>query len=87
MEDRNQMKSARVVRLSVRKTAQPHAHELWSEGQRIGTLFHSEDRLGRFWAWNVFVQGRFGGSSTSEARLSSQADALRAARDWLQRRG
>lgn len=61
-------------------------HALWHAGERVGTVMATEDAAGRFWAWNTFFRGRFGGSSQRNARLGSMQEAFTEAKAWIRER-
>lgn len=78
--------TGRTPRIYTRVTDEAGVQQLWRKGERIGTVFRSEDRVGVFFAWNVFFNGRFGGSSQDNSRPPSLSAALTACRQWVKER-
>lgn len=72
-----------MERISTRRVSETR-REIWQAGRQIGTLSLVEDAEGMFWSWNVFVDGRFGGSSNRSGRLETERQAIAAAREWIE---
>lgn len=75
-----------TVQLDLREAGRPGSFELLVDGEQRGTLVEIEDRDGFRWAWSLFVNGRFGGSANSNARILRKEDALAEAGAWLVKR-